>query len=258
MIVVGAGRVGTALAKRSEAAGVAVELVTRDSGWSALSGPPGDPIVLTVRNDDLEVVIPRVPGHRRDDLVFVQNGMLRPWLRERALASCTRGVLWFAVPAKGDDVTLGGRDSPFCGQHALAMARWFVTIGLPARSIDWASFTTIELEKLIWNAAFGVLCDAYGIDVGTAAEKHRDELRALAAELWRVGRVSMGVHLDLDPLVTRLCAYSATIPTYRASIKEWRWRDGWFQDTARAYNIALPLHTALIEKAGKGHLLTPA
>ncbi len=255
MIVVGAGRIGTALASRSQRAGVACTLVTRTEGWDAVAGPPGDPLVITVRNDDLEGVVSRVPGHRRDDLVFVQNGMIRPWLRDHALAAATRGVLWLAVPAKGDEITPGGRDNPFCGPQALAMARWFVTIGLAARAVDWATFSTIELEKLIWNAAFGALCDVHDTDVGGVVEHHRDDLTALALELARTSRVSMGVHLDPERLIERLCAYSATIPRYRASVKEWRWRDGWFQEIAKQHGLATPVHSEMLRKAGKGALL---
>ena len=51
MIVIGGGRVGTALAERSAEVGIDCTLVSRQHGWEALAGPPGDPILVTVRND---------------------------------------------------------------------------------------------------------------------------------------------------------------------------------------------------------------
>lgn len=250
MIVVGAGRVGTALRLRSEAAGEACALVSREEGWEALDGPPGTPIVLAVRNDDLGEVVPRVPRHRREDLVFVQNGMIRPWLRDQGLSGCTRGLLYFAVSTRGERGDPGS-PSPFCGPHDGALVRWFVTIGLPAERLDWARFSVAELEKLLWIASFGLLCEVHGEDVGTVCTTRRAELEPLVAELATVGRATMGVAAPIATWVERLCAYSMAIPTYRGSVKEWPWRNGWFVAEARRRRIATPVHDALLAAVGR-------
>lgn len=255
MIIIGAGRIGTALADLSQERGIACTLVRRDTGWEALDGPPGEPILLAVRNNDLLDVIARVPTYRRDDLVFVQNGMIRPFLRENALERCTRGLLYLAVARRGDPIIPGGVN-PFCGPHGPAMTRWFVQLGLEATDLDWARFSYYELEKLCWLAIFGVLCERYGLTVGEVAENHADEVRELAEEFARVGRAALGVEAPLEYFVERLLGYSRRIPSFPASVKEWPWRNGWLDQAARQYGVETPRHRELLRQIGKEHLLT--
>jgi ketopantoate reductase len=251
VIVIGAGRIGTALAARHDEHGrPPFVLVDRERGWERLDAGAGGPIMLAVRNDDLEAVIARVPKSRHGDLVFVQNGMLRPWLEERGLAGATRGLLFLAVPSVGAAIEPGG-ESPFCGPRAQEMVEAFSAIGLPAKLVDPRTFAAIELEKLIWNCAFGLFCQALDCDVGTVVEQHRPRLRVLVAELLSVGGPVLGVELELDPLVERLCEYSRSIPRYRGAVKEWPWRNGWFVSTARTRKIRTPTHDMLLLAIGK-------
>jgi ketopantoate reductase len=247
VIVIGAGRVGSALAARDPQRFV---LVDRERGWDRLEGEPGTPILLAVRNDDLAAVIKRVPKPRHADLVFVQNGMLRPWLQVQGLAECTRGLLFMAVPSPGAAIEPGG-ESPFCGPHADALADAFADIGLPATVLDDEGFRAVELEKLIWNCAFGLFCQAFECNVGAVVEHHRPRLRLLVGELLKVGAPTLGVELELDPLLDRLCAYSLSIPNYVGSVKEWPWRNGWFVKTARSRRVRTPTHDMLLLAIGK-------
>ncbi len=251
MIVVGAGRVGAALKERSEAVGHPVQLVSRDQGWDALDGPQGDPVLLAVRNDDLVDVVARIPSHRRSDLVFLQNGAIRDLLRDLSLARATRGLLYFMVARRGDPIT-PGTTNWFCGPHGLVVARWLGGMGLKADDVDWARFSYYELEKLLWLACHGPLCEAHDATVGQIATTHRADLDALAAELTRVGRAALGVEAPVAYLQQRLVDYSLTIPTYRASVKEWPWRNGWLRDRARQHGVDTPLHDAWLEKTGHG------
>lgn len=251
MIIIGAGRVGTALHSLSLASSLSCEIIERDSGWSALDGPPGNVVLVTVRNDDLPDVVAKVPLHRRDDLVFIQNGMVRTWLRDKALGRCTRGLLYFAVPRPGARIEPGD-SSPFCGPYALAMVQWLVTIGIKAHQVDWACFSARELEKLVWNAAFGLMCERYNCSVGTIVEDHRQELEALVVELSAVGRSMMGVDLPLDFLMGRLCEYSSKIADHRGAVSEFRWRNGWFVKGAAQRKVATPLHHELLRAVGRG------
>jgi ketopantoate reductase len=240
--VIGAGRIGTALCERDPSR---FSLIDREQGWARLEAPAGVPIVLAVRNDDLDPVLARVPGHRHADLAFVQNGMLRPWLHARGLASATRGLLFMAVPKRGAPIEPGG-ESPFFGPHAQVLVDAFLAAGLPARSVDAERFAEIELEKLLWNTCFGLLCEAHECDVGTVVLEHFGDLHELVAELLTLGAPALGVSLALDPLVERLAAYSNSIATYRGAVKEWRWRNGWFVELARERGVALPVHERLL------------
>ncbi len=249
MVIVGAGRIGGALAARAAALGIPARLCERGRGWEALEGPAGSPIVVAVRNDDLEAVLARVPEARRGDLVFVQNGMLDPWLEGHGLSGNTRGLLYFAVERRGGPIEPGAA-SPFVGRHAAAVVRWLGALGVPAVEVDAAAFAAAMLEKLIWNAAFGLLCQAHGATVGEVCERHAGELGALCEELAAVGRAALGVELATAPLCERLCAYSRSIPGYRGAVKEWRWRNGWFAEAAAAHGVATPIHARLLDACG--------
>lgn len=249
MIVVGAGRVGLALQRRAEEAGIALTLVDRLAGWEALDGPQGDPVLLAVRNDDLATVIGRTPPHRLADLVFLQNGAIRGLLAEHALSGNTRGLLYLMVSSRTAPIVPGGT-TWLCGPHALAVARFLRALSIPAEAIDWARFSYYELEKLLWLAAHGPLCEALDATVDQIAEHHADQLRALVVELAAVGRAAWGVEADASFLVERLIDYSASIPGYRASVKEWPWRNGWLVEAAARYGVDTPLHTALLRETG--------
>jgi len=244
--VIGAGRVGAALRQRDPQR---FALIDRAHGWDRLDGPAGAPILLAVRNDDLDDVLARIPGHRRADLAFVQNGMIRPWLAEHGLAQATRGLLFMAVASRGAPIEPGG-ESPFTGAHAQTLVEAFTGAKLPATLVDAETFANTELEKLLWNSCFGLLCDAYDCDVGAAVADYHDDLHALVAELLALSGPALGVSLALDPLIDRLAAYSRSIPRYRGAVKEWRWRNGWFVELAHERGLSLPVHDRLLAQAG--------
>lgn len=244
--IVGAGRIGGALAARSP---VPCPLVTRAAGWDALGGPAGAPIVVATGADDLGDVLASTPAHRRPDLVFVQNGMLDPWLAERGLQDNGRALIYFAVPRRGAAIEPGGT-TVLTGRHADALAAWFAAMALPAAVVPRAEFTAAALEKLIWNAAFGLLCERFACPVGQVVEAHGDVLAALVAELAAVGRAALGA--DLGPgLLDRLCHYSRAIPTYRGAVKDWPWRNGWFVAAAAAHHVPTPVHDAALRAVGR-------
>ena len=246
VIVIGAGRIGQGLARQDPARFM---LVDRHRGWEQLDAAPGSPIVLAVRNDDLPAVLERVPARRREDLVFVQNGMLRPWLAEVGLEGATRGLLFMAAATRSATLEPGGV-SPFCGPRAAAVVEAFCAAGLPAAVVEPGAFAAVELEKLIWNCAFGLCCEALGLSVGEIVETERERLTQLVAELLALGGPALGVELELEPLVERLCAYSSSIPSYRGAVKEWRWRNGWFVELATDRGVELPVHAELLARRG--------
>lgn len=253
--MIGAGRIGLALQRAAEESGEACTLITRTTGWASLDRSIGEPILVATRNDDLDAVLARVPTHRRADLVFLQNGALRPWLEANKLSENTRGLLFFAVSDRQATPVIGPDPSPFTGPSALAVVRWMSRCGLPSQVVDWPRFTAWELEKLCWNSAFGLLCDVHDVDVGTACDAHADELAQLVDDLRRAGRGAMNVELPQDWLLERLVAYSRSIPRYRGAVKEWRWRNGWFVAEAVRWGVDTPHHIRLLKAAGYGDKL---
>ncbi|MCO4744128.1 MAG: hypothetical protein KC912_05030 [Proteobacteria bacterium] len=255
MIVIGAGRVGTALAEASRAAGIDCTLISRESGWEALDETGAMPIVLCVRNDDLADVIPRIPASRYRDLVVIQNGAVSDWIQNQGLGELTRGLLYLAVAKRGDPIQPGSTPSPFSGRHAGTMKVWFDAMKLPAVEVNWPSFLVEEGVKLGWLLAHGVLCELYDMDVGTIAEERHGELTSLSQEICKVWRAAKGVDIDVGWFVRRLEDYSRSIPTYRASVKEWPWRNGWMVETARRRRVSTPVHDHLLEQIGHGDKL---
>ncbi len=242
MDIIGGGRVGMALERRAAARGLGCRVWTRDDDVRELADGDG-PILVCTRNDDLDGVVARMPRNRRSDLVLTQNGMIRPWLDRHGLASNGRGLIFAAVARRGDDLTPGGY-SPFVGRHAEAVVDFFGAIDVPARHVDAGAFAEIELEKLVWNSAFGLLCDALHASVGATLADPRCD--ALLRELVEIGADALAIAPDVDAMVGRLRAYSASIPTYRGGVKEWPWRNGFFVDAAAAMQRPLPVHAALL------------
>jgi hypothetical protein len=240
--VIGAGKVGGLLARADNCA-----VVTRYRGWSALDEAAGDPIAVCVHNDDLASVLTNVPKQRRTDLVFLQPGILDPWLEDHGLDGNTRGLLYFSVPERGAAAVPGGV-SRFTGPHANAMALWLESLGLRTEVVGRKAFSAAALEVAIWSAAFGMLCERYGRDVAGILDTDAAELHALGRELCAVGRAGLGVDLDPDALIAGLPVYAGTVPRDRAGIHDWRWRGGWFHEAARARGIKTPTQDALIAK----------
>lgn len=250
MIVIGAGRVGSGLETSAKAHGLPMTLIDRTTGWATLDAPAGDPVMLAVRNDDLREILPRIPIHRRDDLVFVQNGAIRELLASEGLAGATRGVLYVLAARRGESPTPGG-NNVFSGPRASAVASWLGQIGLPSEAVDAAAFAEVEVEKLLWLACNGVLCEVHAATVGGIADGHRPELETLVRELAPVGRAAWGVRADERWLVDRMVAYSRAIPEYRASVKEWPWRNGWLRAQAAQHGLPTPIHDALLARLGR-------
>jgi hypothetical protein len=248
MTIIGAGRIGTALRRRAEERGQPLSLLGREqmARGGALAGPAGEPVLVAVRTDDLEALIPQVPEVRRPDLVFVQNGAIRELLAAHGLEHATRGVLYTMVAKRGDDL-LAGESSPFVGPHAERVVQQLSALGVPAVALDGPTFGRFELEKLLWLAILGLLCEDSGEPVGRAVDTRRDDLVTLVGELLPVGRAAWG---EQGWLVDRIVAYSKAIAAYRAQVKEWRWRNGWLQQQARAHGLPTPRHDALLIRTG--------
>jgi ketopantoate reductase len=241
VVIVGKGRIGTALALRAERAGLPVTVLSRGASWPVDGPPAGTPIVLAVRTDDLEAAIRAVPAERHGDLVLIQNGALRDWLAARGWGGLTRAALYLLVAAVGDEGVVGSV-SPVSGPRAAPFVDWLQRLGVASIVVQPARFVEVELEKLVWLAANGCLCAALQATVGEVVRHHGAPLRALIGELLAVGGAAWNVAPDPERVYEEAADYSLAIPAYRASVKEWEWRNGWFVQQARRQGIPTPLH----------------
>ena len=252
-IIVGGGRIGSLLASLGEST-----MMTR-SGWPA-DAPTEGPIYVCVRNDALDAVIDATPIERRQDLVFLQNGMLEPYLKKKGLETASQALVYFAVAKLGDPPTDGVTDvnpeglTTATGKWAPAFQARLAKAGLKCHVKQGTAFKSAMMEKLIWICAFMLIGTVHGCTVGEVVEKHETEFDALAVELADAGGKAIGVDLDRYPgFLDRLKAYARAVSHFPCAVKENPWRNGFFyQLTLDAIDSGkpdpCPLHTALLYK----------
>ena len=202
------------------------------------------PILVCTRNDHLPEALAGV-HHRHPDLVFVQNGMVQPFLAEQG-SGCTQGVLWVAVPRRGDSPVPGGR-SVFHGPWAKPIAALFDGMAsMPQRS------TARPGGRLRSNSRGSVCSECWALHSGerwARSSRGTRGRRALSDELHPLLVQEPG--LDLDAAGLR-AASRPTRSGFRTSlsIKEWRWRNGWQRDAGARLGIAQPVFEEWLARAG--------
>ncbi|KAL6768422.1 CPLD24 [Auxenochlorella protothecoides x Auxenochlorella symbiontica] len=254
--IIGGGRIGQALVDMGPGSDV---LLKRGSSF------PKDapsPIIVCTRNDALEGVIESVPKDRHGDLVFIQNGMLQPWLEGRGLASATQLLVYFAVAKAGDTPVDGKTDvnpeglTSVWGPHSEAVAQRLAAGGLACKVLDRPAFLQAMLEKLVWISAFMLVGVTHGgCSVGEVERVHSQQTAELVEELASAGAAALGVRLEAGAW-ERLAAYARSVANYPTALKEFEWRNGWFKELSREASASgkqdpCPMHTRLL--AGLGY-----
>lgn len=254
-VIVGAGRVGSALQKM----GAGQDLLVR-RGQSVPPNSSG-PIFVCTRNDVLDDVLQATPRERWDDLVFVQNGMLEPWLESKGLAQASQVLVYFAVAKLGDDPIDGKTDTnpegltAASGKWAPAVAARLHSAGLSCKVLDAKEFQKSLLEKLIWISAFMLVGARHpGATIGVVEKDHRDEVITLIKELAAAASIAKGVVFDVG-IEERLCAYARSVAHFPTALKEFEWRNGWFyalsqKAIASGSSDPCPLHTSWLKELG--------
>lgn len=80
------------------------------------------PVIVATHCSHLDDVLQQTPRSRWADLVFLQNGMLQPWLSARNLLQNTQGLLYMSaaedssLPQGRVKIVSGGRDSLLWGR----------------------------------------------------------------------------------------------------------------------------------------------
>ena len=255
-VIVGGGRVGQALAEM----GVEGDVIVR-RGESFPSEPKTGPIFVATRNDVLEDVIKNTPPERREDLVFMQNGMLQTFLDAQGLGSNTQALIYFAVAAAGDKPTDGVTElnpeglTAVTGKWADAVAARFHNGDLSCHVLDASTYEGSMYEKLIWICAMMLVGAQHeGAKVGDVATTYKDEVVGLIEELLSGTSACTGANFApgaVDPLI----ANAKTVAHFPCGVKEFPWRNGYFyglSEKAIADGKAdpFPTHTALLKNIG--------
>ena len=253
-IVVGGGRIGSLLASLGDSV-----IMRRGDDFPA--EPAEGPIYVTTRNDDLQGVIDKTPAHRREDLVFMQNGMLGKFLEGNNLGANTQVLLYLAVAKLGeapiDGITEFNPDglTAATGKWATAFADRLDKGDLKCRALAGADYTAAMLEKHVWICAFMMVGALNGgVTVGEVESAHAGQLQPLIAELCAAGEAELGVKLP-EGAYDRLAAYGRSVAHFPTAVKEFEWRNGWFYEiTEKAIREGrpdpMPLHTAGLKQLG--------
>eukprot|EP00440_Ansanella_granifera_P050672 gb/GFBE01054921.1/.p1 GENE.gb/GFBE01054921.1/~~gb/GFBE01054921.1/.p1 ORF type:complete len:367 (+),score=59.85 gb/GFBE01054921.1/:1-1101(+) len=251
-VIIGGGRLGEAFANM----GLGQDIIVRRGDPFPADAPEG-PIYVCTRNDDLKGVISMVPESRRDDLVFVQNGALLPFLQEELgpTSPVTVLLVYFAVAKKGEPPLDGKTDTDPRGLSAVnANGKWsrevrwrLTTSSLACRLLREPHFTQAYWEKNIWIAAYML--------VGALHEGCKvvdDLIQQLATA---VSAADPEVRWDQMLLCDRLAAYARSVAHFPTAVKEFEWRNGVFYDITKRAEAAgrpdpCPAHTAGLKAVG--------
>ena len=254
-VVVGKGRVGEALAEMLGNKAITV------GRTEPVPAEGTGPIYIATRNDDLTAVVDKTPPNRRKDLVFMQNGMLEPFLESYGLQDNTQVLVYFAVAKIGEAPTDGVTDlnpeglTAAHGAWATDLAATLKAAGLSCHVLEKEPFRAAMFEKLIWIAAFMLVGAAHGgITVGEVEKTHRPEVVALIKELKSAVEGGLGVTF-IEGVEDRLCAYTRSVAHFPTAVKEFQWRNGFFWDLSQgAVKVGkadpCPTHSAMLKQVG--------
>ena len=255
-IIIGGGRIGSLLA---ELGGGSDAIVRR--GEAIPSDPPSGPIYVCTRNDALDAIVEATPAHRRGDLVFMQNGMLLPFLEKHGLSDATQVLLYLAVAKVGaapvDGITEVNPEglTSAKGRHALAFQARLARGKLTCNVKDGAAYDGAAIEKHIWICSYMLIGALHpGATVGQVATDHLEEHKAMVAELASAAEEKLGFKLQ-EGYYERLAGYAKSVAHYPTAVKEFEWRNGWFYNISKEAISAgkldpMPLHTAGLMKLG--------
>ncbi|MCO5560184.1 hypothetical protein L7F22_013792 [Adiantum nelumboides] len=224
------------------------------------------PIVVATHCSDLDVVLAKTCESRWKDLVFVQNGMLQPWLKRHNLQNNTQVLLFMSASPENPLEPKGYMQ--IYGGDSCAWGRWADTIshimqkgGLQCSVASQEMFLELMIEKLLWSSIFWLLSDALGgLSVGEIAQYHKGLVQELISELLPLALSCSSLPKDIalrtlrhqlaeSEMVERLCAYSreifSAVPSKKMALSEFDWRNGWFLSQR-----ATPCHLKWLNTAG--------
>jgi ketopantoate reductase len=224
---------------------VKVRPVRRESGWSGLEDPAVGPVLVCVREEALEAVLPRLAGIASSRLVFVQNGWIRPLLG--ALPEATRGLIWFT--SKGDFFR-ALRPNLFGGPLAETLADALGRGGLDAVPLDAAAFRAAEAEKMGFNCVVGLPLAVHGLTLGDYLARHADEAEALFHESVTVCARSLGVAADPGWWDAFRRAAEPLGWVKASAAKALEYRSGAVARLARELAVEVPVTARLLAAAG--------
>lgn len=261
-VIIGGGRLGDAFYNM----GLGQDVIVKRGDPFPVNAPVG-PIYVCTRNDALKDVIAMTPPERREDLVFVQNGALKPFLAKELgeKTPVTILLVYFAVAKKGEKPLDGKTDTDPEGLSAVnSNGKWakevawrLQTSRMSLRVLDNAQFNQAYWEKNLWICAYMLVGALHGgCTVGQVESEHRAEVDDMISEMAAaLTAADPDLRWTRARLCDRLAAYARSVAHFPTAVKEFEWRNGAFYDlTLQAQALGRPdpspLHTAGLKKLG--------
>ena len=97
-VIVGGGKIGSMLADFGSRRGFEDVIVKRGD---LIPAEHKGPVYVCTQAEDLEAVVAQCPPEKKDDLVFLQDGMLEPFFQRNGLYGPTQASLWLACMRVG-------------------------------------------------------------------------------------------------------------------------------------------------------------
>jgi len=211
-------------------------------------------------------VLQDTPPERRDDLVWIGNG-----LPLAGMEHATFCVPHYAVLATGQTPVTSSASPPTYayGKHAATVARLLQADGIQMQTVSWSEVRVAAARKLLWATCMWLLCHASSQTLEpplTVSEVHfhrQDQLGNLVREVWPALQHEIGVAIvdsDIDKTLAYMKAYSESIPnavpSKELAVREIQERSG--VSLRRRDAFAQPSHQKLLLQVGGPELLSRA
>lgn len=139
-------------------------------------------IYVATTNDALPDVLAITPPALHANLVFLQNGMLLPWLHRHNLVQNTQVLLYMSASDAGE--VRDGKQTVVSGRHAAIICATLQEGGLHCREVGWPDYQSRMVVKLLWASVFWALSAALGgLPVGQIVQRYPHHVQSLVAEL---------------------------------------------------------------------------
>jgi glycine/D-amino acid oxidase-like deaminating enzyme len=211
---------------------------------------PGSPIYVAIPAGAWDEVYLVTPEDRREDLVWVGNGLPRH-------QASTVVVPHFGILAVGGDPVTSPLSPPTFvhGKHALQLRDILTGHGIKVQIIhSWADVQIYAAMKLLWSSCMWLLChsDDPPLTVKEVHDRKEAELNELLSELLPCLADFIGKPTELSAIVEYMKSYSLSMPTAVPSIElainEVQHRNGvWL---AYREKFLQPFHTSLLNAVG--------
>jgi hypothetical protein len=249
--IIGAGRIGGALAKAGECV-----VLKRDDKID----PDGTgPILIATRNDALDGIVDSCPESRRKDLVFMQNGYLDNFLKSKDLLDNTQVLLYLSVTAQGvdpiDGVTTVNPEglTAVTGIHAQAFTDRLASMDLKSNVVTPEDYRPAMFEKLMWISTYMLVGAAKQCkSVGEAGAEYGELVEQIVDELVAAVSAKEGITFP-EGTMARLAAYTDVVAGFPCAVKEFEWRNQYFYDLG---DESVPTHNALLKECASKGLLS--